>query len=249
MSVLFVKRISVSSSPDERRLHGGQSDTGAKLVPIFVMREQSRCLAFCSLGTELSDEHIQRVIALLCKDLVQELERRGVGARRLDLVFMRVDNIAQAVRVGTSGPTNPVHLAKLLGERLVLVDPGFGIEEATLTASWIEAVTEKQIVGAHVARPGDDGDVSDLVDKLRVKLGAERVSRLVPHESDIPERVARRVPAMANTNGATWPNDLPSFAASDAAGTGQCDCRNPRCTTPLLCLAKNASQHRQDGWA
>lgn len=97
-------------------------------------------------------QDLQRVIALLCKDLVLELERRGVGARRLDLVFMRVDNIAQAVRIGTSRPNrNPVHLAKLLGERLVLVDPGFGIEEATLTASWIEAVTEKSRLSARTS--------------------------------------------------------------------------------------------------
>jgi protein ImuB len=68
-----------------------------------------------------------------------------VGTRRLDLVFLRVDNIAQAVRVGTSRPNrNPTRLAKLLAERLVLVDPGFGIEEATLTASWIEALTENR---------------------------------------------------------------------------------------------------------
>lgn len=155
-------------------------------------------------------EDLQRVIDLLCKDLVQELERRGVGARRLDLVFMRVDNIAQAVRIGTSRPNrSPAHLAKLLGERLVLVDPGFGIEEATVTASWIEAVTEKQIVGAHVAKPGENADVADLVDKLRVKLGAERVFRLVPQESDIPERTIKRVPAMATADGATWPDDLP----------------------------------------
>jgi protein ImuB len=58
---------------------------------------------------------------------------------------MRVDNIAQAIRIGTSRPNrNTAHLAKLLAERLVLVDPGFGIEEATLTASWIEALTERQ---------------------------------------------------------------------------------------------------------
>lgn len=51
---------------------------------------------------------------------------------------MRVDNIAQAIRIGTSRPDrNAAHLAKPLAERLVLVDPGFGIEEATLTASWI----------------------------------------------------------------------------------------------------------------
>jgi protein ImuB len=71
--------------------------------------------------------------------------QRGVGARRLDLVFMRVDNFAQAIRIGTSRPNrNAAHLAKFLAERLVLVDPGFGIEEATLAASSIEALTERQ---------------------------------------------------------------------------------------------------------
>jgi protein ImuB len=159
----------------------------------------------------LSDpENLQRIIDILCADLAKELERRGVGARRLDLVFVRVDNITQAVRIGTSRPNrNPSHLAKLLGERLVLVDPGFGIEGATLTASWIEALTEKQIVGAHVARPGESAEVGDLVDKLRIKLGAERVFRVVPAESDIPERATKRVLAMAAAKGANWPEDLP----------------------------------------
>src|SRR6202000_2888982 len=155
-------------------------------------------------------EDLQRVIALLCKNLCEDLERRGVGARRLDLVFMRVDNIAQAVRIGTSRANrNSTHLAKLLGERLVLVDPGFGIEEATLTASWIEALTERQIVGAHVAKPGENADVGDLGDKLRIKLGAERVFRVVAVESDVRARYIKRVPAMAASKGANWPDDLP----------------------------------------
>jgi protein ImuB len=34
------------------------------------------------------------------------------------------------------------HLSKLLAERLVVIDPGFGIEVAYLTASWVEALTE-----------------------------------------------------------------------------------------------------------
>ncbi|WP_027515687.1 DUF6504 family protein [Bradyrhizobium sp. WSM1417] len=184
---------------------GAASEVLVSIIPPEVPRTRLR------FPEPLGDpEDLQRVIVLLCKDLVAELERRGVGARRLDLVFMRVDNIAQAVRVGTSRPNrNAAHLAKLLGERLVLVDPGFGIEEATLTASWIEAVTEKQIVGSHVARPGEDADVSDLVDRLRVKLGAERVFRIVPVESDIPERAIKRVPAMAKASGVTWPDDLP----------------------------------------
>ena len=100
-------------------------------------------------------EDLQRIIVKLCETLMRDLETRGVGARRLDLIFLRVDNIAQAIRIGTSRPNRDVkHLAKLLGERLVLVDPGFGIEEASLSASWIEALTERQTLGAQVADQG-----------------------------------------------------------------------------------------------
>lgn len=146
---------------------GAASEVLISIVPPEVPRAK---LIFAEpLG---DPDDLQRVISLLCKTLTNDLEHRGIGARRLDLVFMRVDNIAQAVRIGTSRPNrNAAHLAKLLGERLVLVDPGFGIEAATLTASWIEALTERQIVGSHVARAGENADVGDLVDKLRVKLG------------------------------------------------------------------------------
>jgi protein ImuB len=155
-------------------------------------------------------DDLQRVMELLSEKLMIDLAARGVGARRLDMVFQRVDNVAQAIRIGTSKPNRDAkHLTKLLAERLVLVEPGFGIEEATLTASWIEALTERQTVGVHVAEAGSEVDVSQLVDTLRVRLGNERVFRLAPVESDIPERSARRVAATNRMDGATWPQDLP----------------------------------------
>jgi protein ImuB len=78
--------------------------------------------------------------------------RAGIGARRLDLVFVRVDDITQAARIGLSRPyREPKHLSRLLADRLVVVDPGFGIELASLTASWVEALAERQTVGRHVA--------------------------------------------------------------------------------------------------
>ena len=87
-------------------------------------------------------------------------------------MFLRVDNLAQAVRVSLSRPyREPVHLAKLLAERLVQVDPGFGIETARLTASWVEALTERQTVGRHIAADGSEVDVSQLVDTLGLRLG------------------------------------------------------------------------------
>lgn len=177
----------------------------ASLLPPEVPR------AVLKFAEPIADpEHLQRVIAELVDTLMRDLEVRGIGARRLDLVFLRVDNVAQAVRIGTSRPNRDgEHLAKLLGERLVLVDPGFGIERAVLTASWVEALTERQTIGRHVADADAEADLGSLVDTLVVRLGPRRVFRLAPVESEVPERSVRRIDALAVAHGATWPDDLP----------------------------------------
>lgn len=155
-------------------------------------------------------EDLERVIERLCGTLMHDLERKGIGARRLDLVFLRVDNIAQAIRIGTARPNRDQrHLARLLKERLVLVDPGFGVERATLTASWVEALSERQTVGQHVADDEGSVDLGPLVDTLRTRLGANRVFRVSPVESDLPERAVRRISPVAPVVGCSWPADLP----------------------------------------
>lgn len=178
------------------------------LTTIMPLEVPQRELKFAEpLG---DPDDLKRVISKLCELLCPELERRGVGARRLDLVFMRVDNIAQAIRVSLSRPyREPAHIAKLLGERLVLVDPGFGIESATLTASWIEALTERQTVGRHIAADGSEVDVGQLVDTLGVRLGQHNVFRFAPVESGLPERAVKRVPALGSAGGTEWPKHLP----------------------------------------
>jgi len=59
--------------------------------------------------------------------------------------FLNDVHIAGCHCVGTQARASarrPKHLSKLLAERLVVIDPGFGIEVAYLTASWVEALTE-----------------------------------------------------------------------------------------------------------
>jgi protein ImuB len=184
---------------------GAASEPLPSLLPPEVPRTELRFVE------PLADpEDLKRVIGKLCESLCETLERRGIGARRLDLVFLRVDNLAQAVRIGLSRPyREPVHLGKLLSERLVLVDPGFGIETATLIASRVEALAEKQTVGRHVAADGSDVDVGQLVDTLGVRLGQDRVFRIAPVESALPERAARRVAPLLPASGAEWPKTLP----------------------------------------
>jgi protein ImuB len=155
-------------------------------------------------------EDLQRVTSILCEQLVKDLEGRGVGVRRLDLVFLRVDSVTQGVRIGTSRANRDVkHLVKLLNERLVLVEPGFGIEEANLTASWVEALTPRQTIGVHIEGARPDIDVASLVDTLRIRLGPDRVYKLTPVESDIPERATKRSAPIQEGARIAWPANLP----------------------------------------
>ncbi len=155
-------------------------------------------------------DDLKRIINRLTDTLCRGLEERGVGARRLDLVFQRVDNLSQAVRIGLSRPRRDApHLSKLLAERLVLVDPGFGIEVATLTASWVEAIVERQTIGSTLGENNAEVDVSQLVDTLGVRLGPAKIFRLAPVESRLPERAVRRVSPLQAPKGGEWPKNLP----------------------------------------
>lgn len=62
-------------------------------------------------------------------------------------------------------------------------DPGFGIEIAALTASCVEALSERQTIGRQVAEKDSAADLASLVDALRVWLGPSRVFRLTDRNS------------------------------------------------------------------
>jgi protein ImuB len=156
-------------------------------------------------------EDLKGVVRRLADRLCRDLERGALGARRLDLIFERVDRRSAALRIGTAKATREAgHLAKLFDERLQTIDPGFGIEAAMLVASKVEPLSEKQVEAKGWA--GDhapDVDLSRLVDRLGARLGPKRVYRLAPVESRVPERTMKRVPALAPMTGVAWPEVLP----------------------------------------
>ncbi len=90
-------------------------------------------------------ETIARYIGKLVPSLCAALELRGLGARRLDLVFHRVDSGIAAIRVGVTLPSRDArHLARLLCDRIETIDPGFGIELMSLTATLAEPMIRQQ---------------------------------------------------------------------------------------------------------
>ncbi|TPL35749.1 DNA polymerase Y family protein [Mesorhizobium sp. B2-4-8] len=153
-------------------------------------------------------ETIARYIGKLVARLCEILEERDEGVRRLDLICHRVDNRAQAVRVGTATPVRDVkRLTRLLCDKIETIEPGFGIEVLTLTATVAEPLTRKQTVTSLVEESVPD--VSDLIDTLMNRVGERAIYRLAPVASDVPERSVCRIPAMAADNNASWPTHWP----------------------------------------
>ncbi len=152
-------------------------------------------------------ETLARYIGQLVEALCPLLEAQGLGARRLDLLFHRVDNLVQAIRVGTAKPVREVkRLTRLLTDRLESVDPGFGVEVMTLAAILAEPLAYRQ--DDTLGRTAD-ADVSDLVDILANRIGADKLYRAAPAESDLPERAVRRIAPLAPPVGTTWPAHWP----------------------------------------
>ncbi len=154
-------------------------------------------------------ETIARYAAKLVAQLCEALEAKGLGARRLDLLFYRVDNRIEAIRIGTALPVRDVkHLTRLLCDKIETVDPGFGIEIMRLAATLAEPLAPKQTISSLTGEP--EADVSGLIDTLANRVGEQWLYRFAPAASDVPERSVCRVAPTAPDTGETWPDLWPN---------------------------------------
>lgn len=155
-------------------------------------------------------EHgVRRLLARLCA----RLERERAGLRRLRVDFFRAEGDVRSLTVGTGRPArDPVALFRLIAEHLDRLDPGFGIDVMVMEAERVEtrATVQKDLAGGlragNPAAGGMEDGVQDLVDRLANRLGENRVHRLEPVESHIPERAERPAPPAAVS---AWPGAVP----------------------------------------
>jgi protein ImuB len=188
-----------------RRLDQALGRVFEPIAPILPPEKLAHRLAFAE--PLLTAENFAAVIDVLTAAVCGKLERAGQGARRLDLLFERVDGCWQAIRIGTSRPTRaPSHLARLLREKLETIDPGLGVEAMHLVVTLAEKLGwTQQVTGIASDYPG----VAELVDRLAGRLGPAKVFRAGPVESVIPERSVRRVGPLAPAGRVRWPLALP----------------------------------------
>ncbi|MEM6618015.1 MAG: DNA polymerase Y family protein [Pseudomonadota bacterium] len=141
---------------------------------------------------------IDRLLPPLCA----RLEKAARGARSLRLTCLRADHTAQVIEVGLARPSfDPARIRPLLTLRLPDIEPGYGIDVLRLEAHVTEPLTERQHSGhaeavaqARALRDGGDA-MADLIGRLGARVGLDRLIRLHPAQSHIPEKTATTMAA------------------------------------------------------
>lgn len=160
--------------------------------PLFSVR---RPFADPLMTSDALHNEAHTLVADLCARL--DTARRGLRAARL--VLYRSDGTCAQVRLSTSSPARtPGHLMGLLVEKLGTLDLGFGVDLLVLDAIHLEPMRDHQ---ATLMGPvaGHEATCGLLIDRLANRLGASRVTRIVPQASHWPEYTDVRRPALA------WP--------------------------------------------
>jgi protein ImuB len=173
-----------------RRLDQALDDLPEPISPLGETPIRRVRLSFAEPIADPAD--LLRATERLVADLVPRLAREGMGARRLDLAFHRIDDRVERIRLGTACPSrDPRHLTGLFKERLDTVDPGLGVEDMILAAFAVEPLPAEQTdMAGHQAGEGMGGGIAPLLDRLGNRLGLDAVSRLEPRASHIPERAS-----------------------------------------------------------
>jgi protein ImuB len=192
-----------------RRLDQAFSALPEPLSPLGEAPLRRVRLSFAEPISDPAD--LARAIERLVGDLVPRLAREGVGARRLDLGFHRVDGRVEHIAVGTAQPSrDPRHLTALFTARLDTVDPGLGIEDMILAIFAADPLPPEQAAlfappphlknplpptgGEGRVRGAHDADIASLLDRLGNRFGLDSLCRLEPRQSHIPEKASVTVP-------------------------------------------------------
>ena len=176
---------------------------GRRPDPVASLPPPPACLARLAFPEPLIDlAGLESALARLVENLSASLERDGLGARELALLFCRVDGGAVRRGVSTARATRDgAHLRRLFAGKVETVDPGFGIDAMALHAVRAEPLAPEQFRLAEGGR--GSGGIGPLIDRLQARLGEGSVSRLAPVASHLPERAERRT--APGREGVAWP--------------------------------------------
>jgi protein ImuB len=145
------------------------------------------------------EEDVLGTIEHLARELDRALERRGEGARLLQVALFRADGKVHRLELGTAAPLrDPARVRRLFADRLAVLgdecDPGFGFDMLRLSALVTERLDPQQ---TGLSGRDEAADLAHLIDRLGARFGLRRVTRLEPRNTHIPEFAVAAVPVHA----------------------------------------------------
>ncbi|GGE09397.1 DNA-directed DNA polymerase [Polymorphobacter glacialis] len=137
-----------------------------------------------------------------------QLTERAEGGRRFDVALFRSDGHVARLGVDTANPVrDPKLLIRLLRDRIGglsdPLDPGFGYDLIRLSVPVTAPLAASQLLleGGTLA----EGEIGALVDRLTTRLGRNRVRRMIPADSHIPEQAAFDLALADSPFSGNWP--------------------------------------------
>ena len=186
-----------------RRLSGEAS------APIVARRNIEAISATRRFAEPIArSEDALAVLAELASEAADALEKRHEGGRRWEARLFRTDGEVQSLRIETGQPTRDVALLmRLFRERIDSLadplDPGFGYDLVRLDIALAERLDAAQL--KLEGGRSQTAAVAALVDQLSTRLGTNRVRRIAPRNSHIPEQAELMLPATAPHRVDDWP--------------------------------------------
>lgn len=146
----------------------------------------------------LQAEALEGILEMLIGDVAHIMNGRGEGGRIFEASFFFGNGAVRRLTVETGRPLRDVGaILGLYHERLQSLaepmDPGFGFDAIRLIVPLTEPLGVAQIE-LHGRAPVDH-DVADLIDRLSVRFGCDRVLRFEARDTHSPDRASRLVPA------------------------------------------------------
>lgn len=184
---------------------GNEEEIIQPVVPVAEYQERLPCLEpiVTATGIEIA---LKRLLEAMCL----RLQREQKGLRKLFFKCYRIDGKVVQVAIGTNSPSHhAAHLFKLFETRLPAIEPGLGIELFLLEASGVEE---------YFARPGQlwsgagslqDIRLTEMVDRIAGRIGAENIIRYLPDEHYWPERSFKPADTLGEPVTSVWKTDHP----------------------------------------
>jgi protein ImuB len=184
---------------------GNEEEWIQPVQPVVPYQERLPCMEaiVTATGIEIA---LQRLLETLCRRLQQEQK----GLRTAVFKCYRVDGKIESITIGTNRPShNTLHLFKLFEIKIPTIEPASGIELFILEAPKVEVAQPAQENLWKSNRGLEDTGLSELLDRLAGKIGADHIHRYVPDEHYWPERSVKLAASLNEKSIITWNTGRP----------------------------------------